>query len=202
MQRFSVDDVVAITDAGFSTKNNAGRLANSFIGEKGIGFKSVFALASLVEIESPPWHFTLDKDECVIPKAVNRSYPREELREYILYEEDGEFPEALVLQRWEKLDSNVGSLKRRMAVAAAADTTGSKLPVGRLYCFLPTEIRLPLPVFLQVDGHTKADRERLQNPESNNWNRHLFKLLPGFLSYILYLGIRPPPLSVSVGGVF
>lgn len=268
---FTVEDVLAITDSGSSTKTDAKRLTNSFIGEKGIGFKSVFALASSVEIHSPPWHFILEKDECVIPKlpaqyksvgdkgtsikiffddpvTVNlvanelkkyvegqvesflflqnisefiledcrnktaissrlvlsgrktdklflEVYPQGELREYTLYSEEGVFPEVLVRERWEKLGPNVGSLKRQMAVAALADTTGDEMSEGRLFCFLPTEVRLPVPVFLQVDGHTKADRERLQDAESNNWNRHLFKLLPDFLLRALLHWRRDPNLS-------
>lgn len=267
---FTAEDVVAITDAGFSTKADVRRLTNSFIGEKGIGFKSVFALASSVEIHSPPWHFILKEDACVVPviprhqrsmdmggtslkilftehtsielvanelnkyvegqiesflflqnlsifiledrrrstakktklvldgrktgKLFLEIHPRDELREYILYEEESEFPAELVSERWEEL-VGVGSLKRRMAVAALADATSEGLSEGRLYCFLPTEVRLPIPIYLHVDGHTKADRERLQDAESNNWNRHLFKLLPDFLLRALLHWREDPDLS-------
>ncbi len=270
---FTVEDVVAITDSGLSTKADVRRLANSFIGEKGIGFKSVFALASSVEIHSPPWHFALEKDACVVPVVLHDQsslerkgtsikiiftehtsielvanelekyvegqiesflflqnlsifiledrrratakktklvldgrktsklsleiYPKDELREYILYEEDSEFPAELVSERWEEL-AGAGPLKRRMAVAALADATSGGFTEGRLYCYLPTEVRLPIPIFLQVDGHTKADRERLQDAESNNWNRHLFELLPGFLLRALLCWRGDPDLSTRL----
>ena len=256
---FTVEDVIAITGAGVSTKTEKKRLAHSFIGEKGIGFKSVFALASSVEIESPPWHFILKKEKCIVPEVLNsgelelgegtslkvefsdpeiieaisselsrfvsgqvesflflqrlssfkvvdnRQYPPEVrgltlqpsnrsedrllltghpggvTREYILYKEEEEFPAELVAGRWERLGQEVGSLKRQMIVAALVESAGDQIPEGRLFCFLPTTVTLPLPVFLQVDGHTKADRERLHDPQYNGWNRYLLKRLPEFL---------------------
>ena len=68
---FEVDNVIAITGTGSSTKRNKHRSSNSFIGEKGIGFKSVFALATDVEIESPPWHFCLTKECCIVPEPLS-----------------------------------------------------------------------------------------------------------------------------------
>ncbi|MEN6624180.1 MAG: hypothetical protein ABFD50_21860, partial [Smithella sp.] len=69
---FSLDDIIAITDTGSSTKINRKNTAHSFIGEKGIGFKSVFSLASEVEIESYPWHFILrdEQERFIIPEPV------------------------------------------------------------------------------------------------------------------------------------
>ncbi|MHB1042635.1 MAG: sacsin N-terminal ATP-binding-like domain-containing protein [Eubacteriales bacterium] len=258
-QGFTVEDVIAITGAGVSTKTEKKRLVHSFIGEKGIGFKSVFALASSVEIESPPWHFILKKDKCIVPEVLNSgildrgegtrlrvefsgpeiieavsselsryvcgqvesflflqrlssfkvadnrknppevrsltlqpsnrsgerllltAYPGGVAREYVLYREEEEFPAELVAGRWERLGQEIGSLKRQMIVAALVDSAGDQAPEGRLFCFLPTTVKLPLPVFLQVDGHTKADRERLHDPKYNHWNRYLLKFLPGFL---------------------
>jgi len=66
-------------------------------------------------------------------------------------------------------------------VAALVDTDSGIPPNGRLYCFLPTEVKLPVPIYLQIDGHTKADRERLHDPEQNRWNRHLLGLLSSIL---------------------
>lgn len=256
---FNVEDVIAITGTGASTKAEKNRLANSFIGEKGIGFKSVFALASDVEIESPPWHFLLRKEKCIVPEAINsgklkkgegtrlkvrfseagvvdtvaaelqryvsgqvesflflqrlsrfkvedhrcnpkdvrnlilnpanrsgnalflHTLPDDKTREYLLYEEEAEFPDNLVAERWERLGPVIGSLKRKLIVAALVNNSGDFLPQGRLFCFLPTEVRLPVPLYLQVDGHTKADRERLHAPFQNRWNLYLLSLLPDFL---------------------
>lgn len=258
-QGFNVEDVIAITGAGVSTKSDKKRLAHSFIGEKGIGFKSVFALAASVEVESPPWHFILRKERCIIPEVLDSgklrkgqgtrlkvkfldsavidaiaaelsryvsgqvesflflqrlanfrvedrrknqtevrsltllppdrsedkllltTFPDGMVREYVLYREDAEFPAALVAGRWERLGLEIGSLKRQMVVAALVKTTGDRLPDGRLFCFLPTAVTLPVPLFLQIDGHTKADRERLHDPIYNEWNSYLLKILPDFL---------------------
>lgn len=270
---FTVEDVIAITGAGVSTKTAKKRLAHSFIGEKGIGFKSVFALASHVEIESPPWHFILKKEKCIVPEVLNstnsekdegtrlkvtfsdsavidaissellryvcgqvesflflqrlssfkvvdnRKFPPDERsltlhpsnrsenkllltafpggisREYVLYKEDEEFSAELVIGRWERLGQEIGPLKRQMIVAALIDSTGDQLPEGRLFCFLPTTVSLPLPVFLQIDGHTKADRERLHDPQYNRWNSYLLKLLPGFLLRAILTWRKQPILA-------
>lgn len=256
---FTVEDVIAITGAGISTKIDKKRLSHSFIGEKGIGFKSVFALASIVEIESPPWHFILSKDKCIVPKVlysgklkngegtrlkvkftdpsiidaiaaelfryvsgqvesflflqrlasfrvedlrkksfdirgltlqpfdrskeelVLTTFPDEEKRKYLLFKEEVEFSAGLVSGRWERLGLEIGPLKRQLIVAALVETTGGSLPQGRLFCFLPTDVTLPLPIFLQIDGHTTANRERLHDPQNNEWNKYLLKILPEFL---------------------
>jgi hypothetical protein len=253
---FNIDNVIAITDTGGSTKSGTRRKASSFIGEKGIGFKSVFALAESVEIKSLPWHFSLHKDNCIIPKIVftndveeltgtqltirfidknsldiiaeelnkffyeqvetflflqtisefvledkrndllknislsitptdrdgNRlclnSSTRNDLKEYAIYSQKLIFPKELVVKRWEKLGQELGELERRITVAAPYQISDISRKEGRLFCFLPTEVKLPIPIYLQVDGHTKADRERLHDPVNNEWNSYLLKNIP------------------------
>lgn len=68
---FTTDDVIAITGTGASTKKADKFAANSFIGEKGIGFKSVFALAKEVHIESGPWQFKLSKENIIVPELLH-----------------------------------------------------------------------------------------------------------------------------------
>ncbi|HAG10717.1 MAG TPA: hypothetical protein DCK76_04890 [Desulfotomaculum sp.] len=270
---FTVEDVIAITGAGVSTKTDRKRLSHSFIGEKGIGFKSVFALASSVEIESPPWHFMLSKDKCIVPKVLYSSklkngegtllkvefsdpsviddiaaelskyvsgqvesflflqrlacfrvedlrkdtfnmqgitiqpsdrskeelvlttFPDEETRKYLLYKEEVEFSAELVSGRWERLGPEIGPLKRQLIVAAQVNKTDGSLPEGRLFCFLPTSVTLPLPIFLQIDGHTKADRERLHDPHNNEWNKNLLTELPKFLSRAILSWRKRPEIA-------
>ena len=52
---FTTENVVAICKVGQSTKKKDG--AQKYIGEKGIGFKSVFMVASKVHIQSGPFSF-------------------------------------------------------------------------------------------------------------------------------------------------
>lgn len=67
-QGFSKSNVRAITAIGESTKK---RLANeNSIGEKGVGFKSVFSVASKVEIHSGEFDFSLTKDKPTVPKII------------------------------------------------------------------------------------------------------------------------------------
>lgn len=257
---FDVEDIIAITDTGDSKKKGADRLKKGFIGEKGIGFKSVFALASEVEIESPPWHFLLRKEKCIVPEVLRNGKLKtgtrikvkftehgyaakiaEEIRsfvdgntesflflnklsrvivldqqqeqsskwsleieppdrksstltikaesatgnserEYQLYERCIKFPPELVKKRWERLASIEGPQTRPIVVAALMETSEDSLPTGQLFCYLPTKITLPVPLFLQIDGHTTADRERLLDPATNDWNRHLLLHVPRFLT--------------------
>ena len=251
---FTVDDIISITDTGSSTKKSKKNSSTSFIGEKGIGFKSVFALAESVEIQSGHWHFLLEKEKCIVPLPINgnldflngtrqkikflspnvtseiydelkkyvsgevesflylqkiskftlidkrdiayekhvieiipsdrsgdrltlRTVKTGEEREFLLYSENIVFPKELVASRWEKIGTSMGSVERKVILAAMLNS-GAKYQLGRLFCYLPTSVKLPIPVFLQVDGMTKADRERLHDPSSNEWNKYLLSKLP------------------------
>lgn len=254
---FTTGDVIAITGTGASTKTANKLSASSFIGEKGIGFKSVFALAKEVRIESGPWRFKLNKENYIVPELIDPSSqkvidgtklrvyfsdpesvtivakellklvtkqlesflflqrlktfnyqdarniysnqyqlsilpdketnsillqttPGDVQRKYSLYEEEIEFPGHLVGARWERLGSQ-HSLKRKMTVAAISNSSSDQDYEGRLFCYLPTEVKLPIPVFLQLDGHLKADRERLHDINNNSWNKYLLDKVPTFL---------------------
>ncbi|SFN61296.1 sacsin N-terminal ATP-binding-like domain-containing protein [Proteiniclasticum ruminis] len=254
---FTVEDIISITDTGASTKKTKKNNASSFIGEKGIGFKSVFALAETVEIQSGPWHFILGKDQCIVPIAVEGSeaisgtrqvirftdpHVTEEIhkelqryisgeaetfiylqkiskfllidkregsyeengveiipadrrgdrltlrllstgeeREFLLYSENVHFSQELVSSRWEKIGNSLGSVDRKVVLAAAMSETKLE-EQGRLFCYLPTSVSLPIPVYMQVDGVTKADRERLHDPQNNPWNVHLLEELPSIIA--------------------
>jgi hypothetical protein len=260
---FDVEDVIAITGAATSTKIRK-EDSHRFIGEKGIGFKSVFAMASDVEIESPPWHFQLRKDRCIVPEIIDSKehnieggtrlrvnftnskdlkkvtdklfdffgessesflflqrlsdftledcrgknkkikqlkiqptdrnnskltlykYPENIRRDYLVYSQEVDFSANLVSERWERLNE---PLKRKLILVVPIIEPTKQIKNGRLFCFLPTKVTLPIPVFLQVDGKTKADREGLYDPEKNKWNSYLFKILPNFL-YRALLSLR------------
>ncbi len=258
---FSMQDIFAITDTGGSTKTTSKLGANSFIGEKGIGFKSVFALAKEVHINSGSWHFKLDNESYIVPSILeNQSFTEgtelkvyfkenesieiiaDELRkllserlesflflqklsyfilsdyrsnetktytlniqkssdlikltaepvgierQYLVYEDELEFSPHLVKSRWERLTADQ-PLKRTLKMAVLLNAYNLGIEEGRLFCYLPTEVTLPVPIFLQVDGHLKADRERLHDPQANEWNQYLLNYLPIFLQKA-YLHIR------------
>ena len=72
---FTPENLFAITYAAASTKIRK-KSAATFIGEKGIGFKSVFAVADYVDIHSGSYHFRLMDGEYIfpcrlLPKEVN-----------------------------------------------------------------------------------------------------------------------------------
>jgi hypothetical protein len=66
---FTPENVYAITYAAASTKLRA-KSASTFIGEKGIGFKSVFAVADHVDVHSGPYHFRLKNGEFIVPHLL------------------------------------------------------------------------------------------------------------------------------------
>jgi Molecular chaperone, HSP90 family len=258
---FELEDILAITDTGNSTKTGIKKKANSFIGEKGIGFKSVFALAKSVEIHSSDWHFKLKKESCIIPQKIknrrtqegtkivihfledvknensidiiadelykyfatdvetflflqqlsefnlvdarklkdqksysleispnNRKSSKLEItssfncssNEYVLYSERIIFPKDIVAARWEKIGNEIGEIERTFTIASKLIINDNE--AGRVFCFLPTNVLLPVPIYLQIDGHTKADRESLHDPSNNIWNKYLLSKLPEFLN--------------------
>ncbi|KAJ2893122.1 uncharacterized protein MKZ38_009006 [Zalerion maritima] len=66
---FTTSHIRALCSVGASTK--AGKDRAGFIGEKGIGFKSVFKVADVVNIKSGPWQFRFDRREklgMILPK--------------------------------------------------------------------------------------------------------------------------------------
>lgn len=67
---FNRNNIRAITAIGESTKNRLldGKLQT--IGEKGVGFKSIFAVASEVKIYSGDYNFSLSDQEPTIPKLI------------------------------------------------------------------------------------------------------------------------------------
>ena len=74
---FSTDNVKAICKVGRSTKAGAG--AQQYIGEKGIGFKSVFLVASKVHIQSGPFSFFFER-----PPAKQGIEPRSQTGMYMI----------------------------------------------------------------------------------------------------------------------
>ena len=263
---FSLENVIAITGTGNSTKVSRKKSGRSFIGEKGIGFKSVFALAKEVEIDSPPFHFKLLKEKPVVPIPLNNSYmspgdgtrirvrfsephivddvaneimryvkgeiesflflqslasfcvedkrrstvttdvlnidPPDRtgsnltistsnglFRKYAIYNEDVEFSSELVAKRWEGVR---GPLHRTVSVAALANNSMQTPSRGRLFCFLPTKVTLPVPVYLHIDGATTANREKLHDLKYNEWNSYLVGLLPDLLTRAI-LSFRDNP---------
>lgn len=73
---FSADNVKAICDIGASTKTRENS-TRGFIGEKGIGFKSVFTVANEVHISSGPYSFHFDRTAQLgmITPAWGSDYP-------------------------------------------------------------------------------------------------------------------------------
>jgi hypothetical protein len=64
---FSEKNVRGLCNVGGSTKGSGGA---GYIGQKGIGFKSVFSVSDTPEIHSNGYHFALDQTHKVIPKQI------------------------------------------------------------------------------------------------------------------------------------
>lgn len=84
---FSAEDVYSITTAALSTKYLVDDSA--YIGEKGIGFKSVFAVADEVEIHSNGYHFALKNGEYIIPYWIEEPYDQLSNTEIVLHLKPG-----------------------------------------------------------------------------------------------------------------
>ena len=76
---FTRQNIKAICSIGQSTKKTQDRI-KGFIGEKGIGFKSVFKVADVVHISSGPFQFKLDRRETLgMIAPILEGFPRQYL---------------------------------------------------------------------------------------------------------------------------
>jgi hypothetical protein len=80
---FTAENVNSITTAAKSTKYKL--KDNNYIGEKGIGFKSVFAVADSVEIHSNGYHFYLKDREYIKPHWIDKEYKSVANTEIVLH---------------------------------------------------------------------------------------------------------------------
>ncbi|KAI9679215.1 MAG: hypothetical protein M1817_005234 [Caeruleum heppii] len=95
---FQDNHVRALCSVGNSTKVNATGRQEGYIGEKGIGFKSVFKVAQRVQIHSPPYSFDLDQARdlgmitpCWVPEILPSSETRDDCQTQItLFPSSGE----------------------------------------------------------------------------------------------------------------
>ena len=69
---FTRENIRAITAIGESTKNRLLENDTKTIGEKGVGFKTIFSVASKVKISSGDYHFILTDSEPTIPKPIKK----------------------------------------------------------------------------------------------------------------------------------
>ncbi|MFX0200467.1 MAG: sacsin N-terminal ATP-binding-like domain-containing protein, partial [Candidatus Hodarchaeota archaeon] len=242
---FNDRNLFAITYAAATTKFRE-KTGATFIGEKGIGFKSVFAVADYVDIHSDPYHFRLYNDEFIVPNALpsmpgkgtqiilklrdsNKDIPqllsnrlqtlctsaqeftlflqkieklevrdevsgeegkvttlRDKDKGFYVVENNGrevsfitisyqeEIPEHIVKTRFREIDSD---LNREIVFAIPLPPEdGAPLPRdGRLFCFLPTEVKTGTPIHVQVDAKTITNRENIASFDNSEWNRAVFK---------------------------
>lgn len=71
---FTRGNIRSITAIGESTKNHLLRQNAAKIGEKGVGFKTIFAIASRVAIHSGEYHFSLADKTPTIPDLLPGSF--------------------------------------------------------------------------------------------------------------------------------
>ncbi len=237
------DHLFAITYAAASTKIRE-KSASTYIGEKGIGFKSVFAVADYVDIHSPPYHFRLNNDEFIVPhkiepvscngtkiiiklKQSNPEIPeilsrhlesiyktsqeftlflqkieilninnyiagikgkistlRDKEKNYYIVENGGietsfftvsftkKIPKSIVLSRFRDLDDD---LDREMVFAIPLPKSKHIMPkTGRMFSFLPTNVKTGTPIHIQVDAKTTTNRENIVEFNISNWNKYIF----------------------------
>ena len=74
---FTRGNIRSITAIGESTKKLLLNQDASQIGEKGVGFKTIFAVASMVEIHSGAYHFSLSAQAPTIPESLGQNFEDE-----------------------------------------------------------------------------------------------------------------------------
>lgn len=121
---FSAEDVYSITTAALSTKYLSDDSA--YIGEKGIGFKSVFAVAERVDIHSNGYHFSLYTGEYIVPHWIEEPYRQTSPTEIVLHlKQDDKLPQKIASNLRELSGQTLGMIlflrKLRCIVIKASD---------------------------------------------------------------------------------
>ena len=95
---------------------------------------------------------------------------------FITYRYTQTVPAEVVRTRFPGLDED---LDREVILAIPKPTAGdgSVARSGRLFCFLPTEVKTGTPVHLQIDAKTSTDRENILDFNRSEWNRCIFSRL-------------------------
>lgn len=273
---FGFYDLVAITSIGNSSKK--GNLEEESIGEKGIGFKSIFAVAKKVNIKSRFFEFDIEYDETRLASVLQPSRISSEttgekktqltlsffdkfaidgengfkhmLREwlfenrkeeylhfspflflkhiesvvyddgqgieeritiqrkkgflgtvlslvtinncnYLNYREELEFKKDLILDRWGKkvkIDDRPDDfyIKRPIEVMfpVSEEELQRNAKKGLLFSYLPTEMDVDVPLYINVDVHLKSSRGRISESdfkEGSKWNAYVKEQLTGVL---------------------
>ena len=100
---FTAENLFAITYSAASTKLRD-KTAATFIGEKGIGFKSVFSVADQVDIHSSPYNFSLKNNEYIIPRSID-SIKRDGTTIIIKFKDNEKIP-AIISESLNRLAEN------------------------------------------------------------------------------------------------
>jgi len=241
---FTSDNLFAITYSAASTKTRD-KTAATYIGEKGIGFKSVFSVAENVEIHSSPYHFRLDNNEFIIPHILDNGEDTKGTTIIVNFKDNKAIPNVLskslrslvdnaqeftlFLQKIERLEivDNISNKKSTVqtirdkengfyivrseekeieyitksykktiqndvvktrfneiesdldreiifAVPIIDKKRSYSLPSGKIFCYLPTHIKLPIPIHIQIDAKTLTNRENIASFNESTWNKEIF----------------------------
>lgn len=266
---FSFYDLMAITSLGNSIKK--GDIDQASIGEKGIGFKSVFSVANNISIQSRFFGFDIDYNEnrktsvlqpskVILPGTGNKrtvltitfnekfeiegdkgfkaelrkwlfenkkgnylnfspflflkhisyvSYEDGECKDkdvveierssiqeefslteindfkYLIYRQSLGFTKRLIENRWGKINAIADKddsfcIDRPVEIAFPIIGEDNKEvvnnPKGLFYSYLPTEMVIDFPIYINVDVHLKSSRGRIREgdfAESSEWNKYV-----------------------------
>lgn len=103
--------------------------------------------------------------------------------QYLVYKESLKFDKSLIENRWGKISAIEGkgadfSIDRPVEIAfpIVQDDEDFGNKKGLFYSYLPTEMEVDFPVYINVDVHLKSSRGRISEADfkdGSEWNRHI-----------------------------
>lgn len=108
---------------------------------------------------------------------------------YIRYSQSMKFGKDAIISRWKHLESELKEKEEGFTISRPMEicfplyeeNTQHK---GRIYSYLPTNIELDLPIFINLDVHLTASRGNISKDDfkaSSVWNSQVKEQLPKFL---------------------
>ena len=121
----------------------------------------------------------------------------ENIKEYIIYTENMIFNKEAIKSRWNHLESELEEKSEDFIInrpsQIAFPLINEKCDKGQIYSYLPTNIEMDFPVFINLDVHLTASRGNIKAEdfeEDSLWNKQVNENLLNFLlnAYLAVIG--------------
>lgn len=123
----------------------------------------------------------------ILKKKINDKFMLTEIdkKKYIMYTENMEFGKEAILSRWTYLKDELGEIDTiKRPTQIAFPLIEDERESGKIYSYLPTNIEVGFPVFINLDVHLTASRGNITDADfekDSKWNDQVKNNLSQFL---------------------